>query len=299
MFSLPLFFRKRVYFVYFPPYKFYGTTVMRGHQLAEIAKATLPKKYKVKYTKSDRNYRNSVLYLTKWAVYNLPAGRLAELKQKNNILIFDLVDGKIPASAKKYADVVVAASQTAYKIYKRELPSAKKVMLVDHHADPRISKLKWLNRKLSLRIGYFGELVNTIMSPAIKKKVDFIEVLITKQENSWFRELPKYNMHYAIRQTQIDYPNKPFLKGFTAAHCNANIIIQASQKEAIRWLGKDYPYLLKGRATEKRILEMIEYAKKSFGSKEWQGGLDVMKNIKEKTSETAIGQQLVELFDQV
>ena len=296
---LNLFTKKRIFFVYYPPYRFYGTTVMRGQQLSEIAKASLPKKYRVKFTKTDRNYKNSILYLTKWAVYNLKSDRLAELKQKNNVLIFDLVDGKIPASARKYADVVVATSQAAYKLYLLELPSSKRVMLVDHHADPRIKDLNWSKSRRSLKIGYFGELVNTIISPTIKKEVDFIEVSITRQDVSWFKKLPRYNMHYAIRQTQETYPNKPFLKGFTAAHCDANIIIQESQQEAVRWLGKDYPYLLKGRPTEKKILDMIEYAKKSFGSKEWYRGLETMKDMKEKTSEAAIGRQLVELFDQL
>ena len=41
---------------------------------------------------------------------------------------------------------------------------------------------------------------------------------------------------------------------------------------------------------------MIEYAKKSFGTKIWEKGLATMRQIKEKTSEEAIGKQLVKLF---
>jgi len=195
-----------------------------------------------------------------------------------------------------YADIVVAASETIYKGYKKTLPSSVKVILVNHNVDSRLKMLDWSKRPKTLHAGYFGELINVVVTPEIKKRVDIMPVDNTKQNNYWLKELPKYNLHYAIRQTRDVYPNKPFLKGFTAAHCGANILIQDSEKEAVRWLGKDYPYLLHGKVTEKRILEMLEYTKKSFGSKEWKRGLEIMHTIREKTSEEAIGKQLVKLF---
>ena len=160
-----------------------------------------------------------------------------------------------------------------------------------------LQKLDWSKRPGTLRSGYFGELLNAVLTPKIIKKVDVVPVDNTNQNDFWLRELPKYNFHYAIRQTRDVYPNKPFVKGFTAAHCNANILIQDSEKEAVRWLGKDYPYLVHGEVTEKKILEMLKYAKKSFGSEVWIRGLETMRKIREKTSEEAIGKQLVKLLE--
>ena len=294
-------FLKRLYtfhgsinFVYSQSARDYGSTVMRGEQLSKIAQKALGKR--IYFTSTDYQYKNCLLFLTKWAVYKLSLKDLQKLKTRQNKLIFDLVDGELPKDKIKFADVVVAAAESIYQKYQSSLPKSAKIVLIDHHVDPRISSVDWSIRPKKLKIGYFGELINTLITPKIKKQVDFISVSNTTQSDDWFKELPKYNLHYAIRQKRDVYPNKPFLKGFTAAHCEANILIQASEKEAIKWLGKDYPYLLKGKVTEKKVLELLDYVKKSYGSKEWERGLAIMADIRKKTSEEAIGKQLVKLF---
>lgn len=294
-------FLKRLYtfygsinFIYSQSSRHYGSTVMRGEQLSKITQKTLGKR--VYFTSIDYQYKNCILFLTKWAIYKLNVKDLQKLKIRQNKLIFDLVDGELPADKIKFADVVVAAAESIYQKYKRSFPKSVKIVLIDHHVDPRIRFVDWSIRPKKLKVGYFGELINTLITPKIKQQVNFIPVSITTQNNDWFKELPKYNLHYAIRQKRDVYPNKPFLKGFTAAHCDANILIQASEKEAIKWLGKDYPYLLKGKVTEEKILKMLEYIKKSYGSKEWERGLVIMRGIRAKTSEEAIGKQLAKLF---
>ena len=281
-------------FVYSESARDYGSTVMRGKQLSKITQKTLGKR--IYFTSTDYQYKNCILFLTKWAIYKLSLKDLQKLKNRQNKLIFDLVDGELPANKIKYADVVVAAAESIYQKYKRSLPKSARIILIDHHVDPRIRFVDWQAQSKKLKVGYFGELANTLITPKIKRRVDFIPVSTTTQNYDWFKELPKYNLHYAIRQKRDVYPNKPFLKGFTAAHCDANILIQASEKEAIKWLGKDYPYLLKGRVTEEKILKLLDHIKKSYGSKEWECGLTIMHGIREKTSEEAIGKQLVKLF---
>lgn len=294
-------FLKRLYtfygsinFIYSESSRHYGSTVMRGEQLSKIAQKALGKR--VYFTSTDYQYKNCILFLTKWAIYKLNEKDLQELKIRQNKLIFDLVDGELPADKIKFADVVVAAADSIYQKNKRSLPKSVKVVSIDHHVDPRIRFVDWSIRPKKLRVGYFGELINTLITPKIKQRVDFIPVSNTTQNDDWFKELPKYNLHYAIRQKRDVYPNKPFLKGFTAAHCDANILIQASEKEAIKWLGKDYPYLLRGKVTEEKILKLLDHIQKSYGSKEWERGLVIMRGIRAKTSEEAIGKQLVKLF---
>ena len=294
-------FLKRLYtfhgsinFVYSQSARHYGSTVMRGEQLSKIAQKTLGRR--VYFTSTDYKYKNCTLFLTKWAIYRLSVEDLQKLKVRQNKLIFDLLDGEPPVNKIKFADIVVAVAESIYQKYKLSLPKSVKIVLVDHHVDPRIRFVDWSARPKKLKVGYFGELINTLITPKIKRRVDFIPVSNTTQNDDWFKELPKYNLHYAIRQKRDVYPNKPFLKGFTAAHCDANILIQASEKEAIKWLGKDYPYLLKGKVTEEKVLELLDYIKKSYGSKEWERGLAIMRGIRAKTSEEVIGKQLIKLF---
>lgn len=287
-------FDRSINFVYSESSRHYGSTVMRGEQLSKITKKVLGKC--VCFSSTDYQYKNCILYLTKWAVYTLSVIDLQKLKARQNKLIFDLVDGELPPSKIKFADIVVAAAESIYQKYQRSLPKSIKIVLIDHSVDPRIRFVDWSTRPKELKAGYFGELINTVITHRIKQQVDFISVSNTTQNGDWFKELPKYNLHYAIRQKREVYPNKPFLKGFTAAFCDANILIQASEKEAIKWLGKDYPYLLRGKVTEEKILKLLDYINRTYGSKEWKRGLVIMRSIRERISEEAIGKQIVKLF---
>lgn len=288
-------FNGTINFVYSDSARYYGSTVMRGEQLSKITQRISGKH--IYFTSTDYQYKNCVLFLTKWAIYSLSVEDLRKLKVRRNKLIFDILDGEIPEKKIKFADALVAVSETVYQKYKSTLPKRIMLFLVDHHIDPRIKSFNWTIRPTKLKVGYFGELINTVITPKIKRKVDFIPVSNLVQNNDWFKELPKYNLHYAIRKKRNVYPNKPFLKGFTAAHCDANILIQSSEKEAVRWLGKNYPYLLKGKVTEEKILNMLLYIKKSYGTKEWERGLKIMREIREKTSEETIGKQVIQLLD--
>lgn len=291
-------FKNSINFVYSDTSRYYGSTVMRGEQLSKIAqKALYPSK--VYFTSTDYNYKNCILFLPKWSIFAFTLKELRQLKERGNKLIFDPVDAIdyiLTSKRLKYADIVIAISETIYQNYKDAFPPNIKFVLVNHNVDLRLKKLDWFKRSKTFRVGYFGEAISAIITPKIKRRVNFVWVDTIQQNNDWFNELPRYNLHYAIRQLRNAYPNKPFMKGFVAAHCGANILIQDSEKEAVRWLGKNYPYLLKGKVTEKKILEMLKYAEKTFGTKVWKRGLKVMEKIKKQTSEKVIGNQIINVF---
>jgi hypothetical protein len=282
--------------MYSEQFRYSGSTIMRGQQLSEIAKSHLSNR-SVYYASSESNPKSSLLFLTKGVLKTMSAEGLESFKDRKNRLFFDPVDEAIPEHALRFADVVVAASKTAFDAYSKLYPS-KKVVLINHHVDPRVramaSKIKKTPK--GLRTGYFGELVNTIITPAIEKEVDFILVDTSKQDDKWLDELSDYNFHYAIRYTRELDDYKPFLKGFTAAYCNANILIQESQKEAVAWLGEDYPFLLKEPLTEGDILSALENARDNYGKADWKRGLRVMDDIREKISDKVIGEELSRLF---
>ena len=289
---------REVYFVYSQRFRESGSTVMRGFQLSEIARKFLTTRYSVSYSPFETQFKDSILFLTKGVLKTINLEGLEVLKNNGNCLVFDPVDEDIPKGYEEYADVIVAASRTAFDDYRKAFPD-KRVVLVDHHVDPRVLSLNIPSRTRKFRAGYFGELVNTVISPEIEKRVDFIPVDTSKQADEWFKKLPPYTLHYAIRQKRDLDNHKPFLKGFTAAACKANIIIQDGQTEALKWLGNDYPYLLKKPPTESNIVEMLDYARESYGSKEWMRGLAIMEDIARKTSDEAVGRQLLELFKEL
>lgn len=286
---------KQVTFVFAEEYRTTGATIMRGEQLVEMVKKYMPR-IDVDYRPLGYDFKNQILFLTKGAIYNLDEAVLEKLKKNGNRLIFDTVEAPLPHFTRDYADIVVACSAKSLSVYEKTFPNVQS-MLLDHHVDPRVQQLEMPPRS-KLKIGYFGEFANTFISDKIRSRVDFIEVDNLRQDPEWINKLPAYPMHYAIRVALKPNRYKPFLKGFTAAHCDANVLVQDTETDALRWLGEDYTYLIKGEVNGTVILAALDKVEQSYGSKEWRDALEVMRHIKEATSERAIADQLAKILKQ-
>jgi hypothetical protein len=249
--------------------------------------------FNITYQNSEFRFRNSILFLTKGAIQCLNESSLSRLKERNNRLVFDPVDSLIPEKKIKFADAVIAASKAALTDYAMRY-GTDLVYLVDHHSDPRVQRVSSQKSRDRLRIGYFGEFVNTIITPAIKLQVDFILVDTSQQNEAWFNKTGAYNMHYCLRNNEAITAGtyKPFTKGINAAHIGANVLVHRSQTDAVRWLGEDYPYLIKSPLSEATILTEIEHVRKTFGKNEWRNALEVMEQIRHQSSSKAICAQL-------
>lgn len=268
---------------------------MRGRQLSEIASAALEGR-DVAYQPVGTPFRRSDLFLTKGALKVVDAAQLLSWRRAGNRLFADPVDEALASETIDLLDVVVAASRTALDDYRETWPYMR-VEIVDHHVDPRVHAAMAQPVRLDgLNAGYFGERVNTIRSRRIARRVDFIQVSTAVENDDWFDVLPRYNLHYAVRRARALDSHKPFLKGFTAAACASNIIIQADQPEARRWLPSDYPFWLRDRVTEQSILASIEHAREAYRGPLWRAGLDMMRDVADRTSNASIGSQLVTLF---
>lgn len=293
------FIKKSLIFVYSPSHRYTGSTVMRGEQLSEIAKRALKKQYNVHFEPITKRFRNSILFLTKGALHSYTVEQLVELKHRNNLIIIDPNDSIVPAEKVRLVDVIVSSSRIGCEAHKEQYPD-RVVAIIDHHVDPRIKPLAEKDRLDEFRAGYFGEPVNTIITPNIERMVDFVHVDTSSQsDKSWIDKIPTYNFHYAIRNRRSFDGYKPATKVFTAARCKSNVLVQDAEYEAAAWLGEDYPYLLKGKVTEGKILSMLNLAKDSYGSEMWRHGLSIMKKIDQQISEDAIGRQIYELLKRI
>ncbi|NUU04779.1 hypothetical protein [Leifsonia sp. C5G2] len=282
---------RRIHFVYAEEFKAAGSTVMRGEQLSRLAADALGRSAEVSYGPLDDGVRNATLFLTKGALKVATAERLAGLKAAGNRLLFDVVD-EAPPPTTGYADALVAASITAFLDLQRDHP-ATEVLLVNHHVDPRLDAAAAGDRPTDrLRAGYFGELVNAVLTPAIEKTVTPVLVDTSRQDPAWLARVPEFNLHYAVRRFRGADLHKPFLKGFTAAHAGCNILIQRSQAEAVHWLGDDYPYLIDGEPDEAAITAELERVRADFGSPAWSAGLETMRGIRERTSRQRIAAEV-------
>jgi hypothetical protein len=268
---------------------------MRGLQLSKIAKRAMPLRA-VHYTPLGIDISNSDVFLTKGALRSMTMPFLESLRGQNNTLLYDVVDQEPPPYTEGWCDVLVAASVTAFEAHRAAYPNLR-VALVNHHVDPRLRGLHVRPPQDSLRVGYFGEIINTVLTDSVTQIVTPVAIDTSRISEDWLRRLKEFNFHYAVRATRELDHFKPFLKGFTAAHCRSNILIQDSEPEAVHWLGDDYPYLLRGPVTESSILSALDHAKSSFGSAEWHSAMAVMDDIRARTSPKRIGKELIQALD--
>jgi hypothetical protein len=275
---------------YAPQFEQTGSTVMRGRQLAEIARRAMPRR-EITYEPLRLGVRDSLIFLTKGALKAMTIEVLDDLKSGGNRLMFDVVDEAPPPYTSPYADMIVAASMTAFLDLSSQFPTIP-IALVNHHVDPRITALAIHAPSDNLRMGYFGESVNAILSPKIEEFVTAVSVDTARSSGGWLERLPDFNAHYAVRATRsLDYA-KPFLKGFTAAACGANILIQETEREALAWLGDDYPFLVRGLPTESNIVAAAQSMAVAFGGAEWVSALERMSAIRARIAPDRIGAEL-------
>lgn len=272
--------RRQLTFLFDPDWPNVGSTVMRGRQLADFARAELGRRWRVEYQPLGSRVKNSAVFLTKNAARAMDAERAAHLLEHHCRLYVDIVDAAPPAWVSEVPCVIVTASLTSLVKASRTHPH-REVVFLNHHADPRVPPAPAIRE--AFRIGYFGEVFNARLTLGIESAVEIVPVSTATQAESWFARLPDFAMHYAIRRRIPQDDVKPFMKGFTAAASHANILASRSDPEAVAWLGDDYRYLVDDH-DEETILGVIERARSDFGTPMWDAGLEVMAGIRERVA---------------
>ncbi|MGG7509597.1 hypothetical protein [Plantibacter sp. YIM 135249] len=275
--------KHHVAFVYAERFAESGSTIMRGRQLSELARQHLGSRFSVDYVPLEASLRGRTLFLTKGAVKELSVARAEQLRAAGNRIYADVVDEELPPLLEGQPDAIVASSQTGFIDLARRHPESE-VVLINHHVDPRVMALGIDAPTSQFRVGYFGETVNAVLSPRLAGRVDVVPVDTSTASTAWIAKLPGHALHYAVRNTRELDLHKPFLKGFTAAWCSANVLIQRSQSEAVHWLGEDYPYLLPADPREQDILAALDDAAAQFGGPVWADALARMAEIRDRTT---------------
>lgn len=285
--------KRDVVFIYDPLYEHTGSTVLRSKQLSGLAGASEKISRSIEYS-SSLDQKGKILILSKGLLKNLELQRIRDLSV-SNILIADFVDEPPVEAITEVVDALMASSLCSYKDYLRQFP-AKQIFHVTHHVDTRIAK-DFLLKPRVFSAAYFGELVNTIESDAVSKYVKFVSVNTKKQSLDWMDELPDHNLHYAVRKKRKIDGHKPFLKGFVAAQCGANIMIQKNSGDSLFYLGDDYPFLLSENPDETEIVSTLEKTSFLYGGPEWRYGLEIMRDVREKSSVEYVCGELSRMID--
>lgn len=271
----------KICFIYSELYKNTGSTIMRGKQLSQIISEHREEQYDIEYT-SSLDIKNAIIILTKGILKIITLEQLGQLKQYNIALLADFVDDPVRHECQEYIDINLASSiKGLYRI--SNLYPDKPCHLLTHHVDPRIAKGN--QNTGNSKICYVGELANAKYSNNLDNYIDFVSVNTNTSNSNWIESLPSYDTHYLLRSDSTSSPKicKPFLKGYTAAHCDAQVITSIDDGDALYYLGEDYPYLIKDSSLES-VQETCVRILKGKGSIEWSYGMDIMKSIKKRSS---------------
>ncbi len=271
---------EKVHFIYRSKYKESASTIMRCFQFQKILKNEGGLLVDVLNEEFISDLKDSICILNKSFLINATPREFEILLSNNNIICLDYIDSLPRLFHIKYAHSLIASSINQ-KIYFLEKFKNKLIKFIPHNVDPRIKQNSENN---FLNIAYFGEKDNGLYLENLSNLIDSYFINTKKTENkNWINNIDKYNAHYIIRRNISKNIFKPFLKGFTAAHNNANVIAYIKDGDSFFYLGKDYPYLIKDISL-KNVLNLISYMNESYKSKEWYYGLEIMREVKEKSS---------------
>jgi hypothetical protein len=281
--------RRKVAFLYDRDSEAWGTTMMRGFQLSQLVSRHLGDRFDVSYLPRSESPTDSILILAKGCIARATPEELRELRARNIAIVADFVDGTFRTDILSEVDLVWASSIAAHRsLLLQKLPVASD--MVTHHVDPRIAPQP---RPDGFSVAYFGELVNAVKNEAIEKTVRFHAVDTRVSSTDWLPFAGMFAMHYAVRPEGEGKPaHKPFLKGFTAARCHANIIVDRQDGDAVHYLGDDYPYLTEA-PTPAEALRVLEVARATYGSDTWRQGLEVMDYVRSVSSDAYVAGEVL------
>lgn len=287
--------RKAVAWLYWEPGGRVASTVMRGAQLASFAKEALSEEYDFSY----RPYSDAmdsvppIVVLTKALLKVISPDQLAALRGKGAELVCaDYVDAPVREDLGDLIDCYIASS-IRQLLHLRRAHRGKLVRLVTHHVDPEIENIAVPTEYIN--IGYFGEIANARFSKELQGVIDFCLTNTKVSDKVWINRLNHCNMHYAVREGRPFDGFKPFLKGFTAAHCHSNIIVPRAESDAVYYLGRDYPFMIE-QGSLHEVEAMIDFARGAFGGPLWQEGLRRMEVVRQRSSREHIQQEVRELL---
>lgn len=309
--------RPPVKFVYSKAKLHWGSTTMRAHQLANLVQPHLAPYGDVslspmpssrlpwmQYLWAQSQKAGSILIFTKYAASKVLPETLAILKKNNCCTCFDYVDSDLNSMRPTGFDIHLAASYAAKAQLIRIQKASRgtnaeifgQVMLLLHNADERLYHSRASQSRVNqLNMVYLGSRATVFLTPTIERNLTYLEASSDPTMRQSLAALKTFNFHYCVRLAEEKASGlvcKPFTKGFNAALLNANLMVHRSTDDAQHFLGSDYPYFIDS-TTEATVIDMIAYARDSYGSSEWDMALERMTAMRDQISPLALAQQIL------
>ena len=293
----------------------WGSSLMRGNQLCEIARRHLGNRFDCATMKmpllglgqplrSVNSVRqiawmaacplDAIYFVTKQCIEELNPISAEILKRRAQGVLFDYVDSNMAKVPMRDADIHLCASQAQYDYMtrKQRRVSPASVALLPHGYDCRVKRCAPATG--AVQAIYWGALKNTHIPPAIAREIFVIDGEVAPSAKI-LDELSQYRVHYGVRIASSGAGKKiifkPLTKAANAAACGANIIINRDAHDAVDLLGADYPYLVDA-TNDENIIEVFEHAKLGVDGSDWVKARGAMDALAAQLSPESIARQL-------
>ncbi len=244
----------------------------------------------------------SVVVFVKSAAKGLTHDHVTPLRRIGARIGLDSIDTPLDEIDFDLFDFHIAASLAGQAALEERLAllgkSGVPVELLHHHHDPRLA-LPRDAKDRPFRCGYVGEPQNAIIPLSIAQEVECVYVSYARDFARSLERIAELTLHYGVRPLALSPATglrqfKPFTKGFTAAACAANILVNREADDAVALLGDDYPFLVPA-IDPTSVIEGFNEAKKSHGGAVWREGLDRMRALRELVTPPALAVRMQDI----
>lgn len=250
--------------------------------------------------------RPAIFILLKFAAYGLSPEQVWRLKEKAIAVGVDHIDGDLSQIDLAPFDFHISTSIAGKRALdqllsdpKTNAPSHVFAAVLHQSPDSRLEKLNF-PRLEGMSAVYVGLRKNSFIPENLERDIDVFEVLRYAEMGTILPELPKYNLHFAVRpdaRPELKREYKPFTKGMIAAACHANVIVNKDVDDVIDLLTTDYPYLVPSNdpAAVERVFRQAE---NDFGGPEWQRGLEIVTQMRARVAIPQLAEEFASIIQQ-
>ncbi len=301
-----------VHFVYCKPK--WGSTLLRIFQLSEIVAKYLGDECEVRLTRLPRQAlpgaqwlwakaqpNGGVYFFGKACLSRIDPAAFDVIRRKATAICFDHVDGDLRESPIAGCDLHICTSYAQATAVERLTATgamgAGQPFVLLHNNDTRLPDPPH-ERLNELRTLYVGLQRNLLLPSEFSGLVDVFDLSDGTPFESILPKFSQYNFHYAVRPPRDPSTEiyKPFLKGFVASKCGANVIAHRETEDVIHFLGDDYPYLVDTVSSDS-VGAAFARAQHDFGGADWARALDVVSSMKADVAPQGIANRFLEMIE--
>lgn len=226
---------------------------------------------------------------------------LLKLKKQGNTTVINPIDDLCYKTEEElqrevdmynYVDGVIFPNKFAKEYFQETYNKSRQSTYLPHPYDSKFDKLE-INQTRPFKVVYGGSHYNNRI---LNNPPSWLEVNQTGHTDSVLQLLTNSPIHFSHREdTSIDFYFKPSTKLSSASACEA-VMIMSKDKSYID-LVPDYPLYVDN--TIEDVNEKYELAKSWYGTGKWKELLELMTEVRVKTSLDTISKQYIKYLNEL